>query len=170
MLTSHEMGKNPSIISNAQPATKKVEDMASNLPTAVTAELFLQMVVDLDRTVGIACALEYRAEEPYAVRATFRTSQADIEWMFARELLAEGLSKPAGEGDVVVCPEYSGSQPLVLIALNSPTGQAFLEADRSEIVQFLDRTYDIVPVGAESEALDLDSWIAAILGEGLTEV
>lgn len=144
--------------------------MASNLPTAVTAELFLQMVVDLDRTVDVPCALEYRSEEPYAVRATFRTGGADIEWMFARDLLAEGLKRPSGEGDVVVWPEHSGPRELVLVALNSPSGQAVLEADRDEIVHFLERTYDIVSSGAESDAMDLDSWIAQILGEGLTEV
>ncbi|MGV1004186.1 MAG: SsgA family sporulation/cell division regulator [Candidatus Nanopelagicales bacterium] len=139
--------------------------MAGNLPTAVTAELFLQMVLDLDRTVDVPCALEYRAEEPYAVRATFRTGSADIEWMFARDLIAEGLSVPSGEGDVVVWPEDGGERQLVLIALNSPTGQAVLEADRAEIAQFLERTFDIVPAGTESDALDIDSWIAQILGE-----
>lgn len=138
-------------------------EMSGNLPTAVTAELFLQMVLDLDRTVDVPCALEYRAEEPYAVRATFRTGSADIEWMFARDLIAEGLSRPTGEGDVVVWPEDGDDHHLVLIALNSPTGQAVLEADRSEIEQFLRRTYDIMPAGQESSALDVASWISQIL-------
>jgi hypothetical protein len=147
-----------------------VIDMQGNTPTAVTAELFLRMVVDSDRTVDVECALEYRAEEPYAVRATFRTGTADIEWMFARDLLADGLLRPTGEGDVVVWPEHSGPAPLVLLALNSPSGQAVLEADRAVVSAFLDRTWEIVPRGSEGGAMDVDRWINAILGEGLTEV
>ena len=68
--------------------------MSRSIPTAVTAELSLRMVVDSDRTVEVPCELEYRSEEPYAVRATFRTGAADIEWMFARDLILEGLSGP----------------------------------------------------------------------------
>ena len=66
--------------------------MQSHLPTAVTAELSLRMVVDSDRTIEVPCSLEYRADEPYAIRATFRTGPADIEWMFARDLLLEGFN------------------------------------------------------------------------------
>lgn len=142
--------------------------MLSNLPTAVTAELSLRMVVDSDRTVEIPCALEYRAEEPYAVRATFRTGHADIEWIFSRDLLAEGLDRPSGEGDVVIWPEHSGRTPLVLFALNSPSGQAVLEADRPHIELFLARTYDIVAAGDESQAVHVDAWISAILSEGVS--
>jgi hypothetical protein len=144
--------------------------MPSSLPTAVTAELSLRMVVDSDATIEVPCSLEYRSEEPYAVRATFRTGAADIEWMFARDLLLEGLQRPSGEGDVVIWPENSGASPLVLMALNSPSGQAVLECDRPLVELFLRRTFGIVPVGEESQATDVDGWIHAILGEGLTEV
>ena len=144
--------------------------MNSNLPTAVSAEIFLRMVVDLDRTIDVPCAMEYRAEEPFAIRATFRTGSADIEWTFARELLAEGMTRPSGEGDVVVWPEYSGTTPLVLLALNSPSGQAVLEADRELVQAFLDRTYDIVPSGSEDMEPDVERWISLILSEGVSEV
>lgn len=145
--------------------------MQSHLPTAVTAELSLRMVVDSDRTVEVPCALEYRAEEPYAVRATFRTGVADIEWMFSRELMLEGLQRPSGEGDVVIWPENHGPAPLILLALNSPSGQAVMECDRPHIELFLRRSFDIVAVGEESSVIDIDACIDAILGEeGLTEV
>ncbi len=143
--------------------------MQSNLPTAVTAELSLRMVVDSHRTVDVPCSFDYRAEEPYAVRATFRTGTADIEWMFARDLLVEGLQRPVGEGDVVIWPEFSGQAPLVLVALNSPSGQAVLETDRPVIEAFLNRTFDIVPAGSESAKVNVDALIRAILGEGLKE-
>lgn len=144
--------------------------MQSNLPTAVTAELSLRMVVDSDRTIDVPCSFEYCIEDPYAVRATFRTGLADIEWMFGRDLVLEGLQRPSGEGDVVIWPEFQGSTPLVLIALSSPSGQAVLECDRAHIELFLRRTFDIVPVGQESATVDIDGTIDAILREGVSEV
>jgi hypothetical protein len=149
--------------------TREVDPM-HGLPTAVTAELSLRMVVDTDATIEVPCALEYRAEEPYAVRATFRTGVADIEWMFGRDLLLEGLQRPSGEGDVVIWPEHSGEHPLILLALNSPSGQAVLECDRPLVEVFLRRTFEIVPLGAEELTTDVDGWITGILGGGLTEV
>lgn len=144
--------------------------MQSHLPTAVTAELSMRMVVDSDGTIEVPCALEYRAEEPYAIRATFRTGTADIEWMFARDLMLEGLQRPSGEGDVVIWPEHHGSEPLILLALNSPSGQAVLECDRTHVEMFLRRTFDIVALGEETAVATIDGCIAAILGGGLTEV
>jgi Streptomyces sporulation and cell division protein, SsgA len=137
-------------------------------PTAVTAELSLRMVVDSDRTVAVPCALEYRAEEPYAIRATFRTGVTDIEWMFARDLLLEGLQRPSGEGDVVMWPEHHGEVPLLLLALNSPSGQAVLECESRHVEHFLRRTFEIVALGEESASIDIDGTIAAILRNGLT--
>jgi hypothetical protein len=132
-------------------------------PTAVTAELSMKMVVDSDRTIEVPCAFEYRREEPYAVRVTFSTGVADIQWMFARDLILEGLQRPAGEGDVVMWPERVGHRSALLIALSSPTGQAVLECDRAHVEVFLTRTFEIVELGAESATLDIDGWISRIL-------
>lgn len=137
-------------------------------PTAVTAELTLRMVVDSDRTVDVPCSLEYRAEEPFAVHAIFRAGPADIEWTFARDLMLEGLQRPSGEGDVVMWPEHHSGTPQLLIALNSPSGQAVLECDRAHVEHFMRRTFQIVPLGDEGATLDIDGTIAAILREGLT--
>lgn len=144
--------------------------MSRSIPTAVTAELTLRMVVDSERTIEVPCEWEYRSDEPYAVRATFRTGAADIEWMFARDLILEGMQRPSGEGDIVIWPEHHGSVPLILLALNSPTGQAVLECDRDHLEQFMRCTFDIVAVGEEGDSLDIDRTIHLILGGGLTEV
>lgn len=144
--------------------------MFRSIPTAVTAELLMRMVVDSDRTIDVPCELEYRSDEPYAVRATFRTGAADIEWMFARDLILEGMQRPSGEGDIVIWPENHGAEPLILLALNSPTGQAVLESDRAHIEHFVRRTFDIVAVGDEGTTVDVDRCIDRILGEGLKEV
>jgi len=144
--------------------------LGGSLPTAVTAELPLRMVVDTDRTIELPCEFEYRSDEPYAVRATFRTGPADIEWMFGRDLILEGLQRPSGEGDVVMWPENHGDVQIVLFALSSPTGQAVLECDRGHLEHFLRRTFDIVAVGDESAAIDIDACINLILREGIRGV
>lgn len=144
--------------------------MSRSIPTAVTAELSLRMVVEHDRTIEVPCEFEYRSEEPFAVRATFRVGLSDIEWMFARDLILEGLQRPSGEGDVVIWPEHQGDVPLVLLALNSPSGQAVLECDRAHIEHFMKRTFDIVAVGDEGSMVGVDRCIDLILGEDLKEV
>jgi hypothetical protein len=53
----------------------------------------------------------------------------------------------------------------VCIALRSPSGQALLEAPAADIHEFLERSYDVVPVGSESDFLDLDGLIRDLLGE-----
>jgi hypothetical protein len=140
--------------------------MKSPMPTAITAELPLRLVLDAERSVEIGCQLGYRADEPYTVRATFRTGLADIQWVIARDLLAEGLVRPAGDGDVLIWPE-PGLDPLVVIILRS-AGQeeAAMEGDWNTVAEFLDRTYKVVEFGSEGENLDLDAWIDHLLDRG----
>src|ERR671927_28379 len=47
--------------------------------------------------------LRYDSRDPYAVHAVFqtgRTDAADVEWVFARDLFADGLLTEAGAGGV----------------------------------------------------------------------
>ena len=67
-------------------------------------------------------------------------------------------------------PSTTATSQLILIALNSPTGQAVLECDRAHIEHFVRRTFDIVAVGEEGTTIDIDRCINLILGEGLKEV
>lgn len=144
--------------------------MRGSLPTAIAAELTLRLVVDGDSTVAVPCVFQYVAEDPFAVHTTFRTGFAEIRWTFSREILIEGMQRPSGLGDVVVWPETDGDRQLLLIALTSPTGEAVLECDLRHVEQFLERTYEIVPLGEETERVDVDTLIDQILGEGLAGV
>ncbi len=72
--------------------------------------------------------LRYDTADPYAVHATFHTgAEETVEWVFARDLLAEACTGP-GTGDVRVWPSRSHGQGVVCIALSSPEGEALLEA------------------------------------------
>ncbi|MER6900642.1 SsgA family sporulation/cell division regulator, partial [Amycolatopsis sp. NPDC000740] len=76
------------------------------------------------------------------------------------DLLADGLLAPAGDGDVQVRPAADDSR--VLVELNAPDGSAVLEAAANELADFLDRTYDEVPVGSEDRCFDFDEELAKL--------
>lgn len=48
------------------------------------------------------------------------------------------------------------------LAMASPSGSALFEIDRDDLVGYLQQTYLVVPLGAESEVVDLDAEIALL--------
>src|ERR1700759_3868137 len=97
--------------------------------TTVSCELHLRLVVSSESSLPVPAGLRYDTADPYAVHATLPTAAEEtVEWVFARDLLAEGLHRPTGTGDVRVWPSRSHGQGVVCIALSSPEGEALLEA------------------------------------------
>ncbi|MFF3468339.1 SsgA family sporulation/cell division regulator [Streptomyces sp. NPDC002619] len=108
--------------------------------------------------------LSYESADPYAVHALFLLDDHEpVEWVFARELLAQGLHRPTGPGDVHVWPLRGRDQYELCIALASPAGNALLIAPAREVASFLQRTDALVPPGTEAAHLDLDTQLARIL-------
>ncbi|MFJ5922782.1 SsgA family sporulation/cell division regulator [Kitasatospora sp. NPDC092948] len=119
----------------------------------VSSELSFRIVVDLD----------YDGDDPFAVRFTFRLpGDEPVTWVFARDLLVDGLSRPSGEGDVHLRPlgEDLGEVDLLL---RSPDGDARMRAAAAPLLAFLARTDLVVPMGQEAAAGDLDQELADIL-------
>lgn len=131
----------------------------------VRADLDLRLVLGPDRSVTVPATLSYAASEPYAVTALFRTADGDVAWVFGRDLLEDGMSAPAGEGDVAVWPSTSQGTRVICLSLASPSGSALLEADLAAVQAFLDDSYRLVPLGSEGDLLDLDAELAALLGD-----
>jgi capsular exopolysaccharide synthesis family protein len=89
--------------------------------------------------VPVKVELRYDTRDPYAVVAAFRTGRAGwVEWVFARDLLADGLLADAGDGDVRIRPSIEDPEA-VLVELNSPSGHAMFETSAQELADFLDR-------------------------------
>jgi hypothetical protein len=82
-------------------------------------------------------------------------------WMFGRELLADGLREPAGEGDVHVWP--CGSD-VVMVELRSDRGSALLAVPARELRTFLFLSYAEVPPGYEGRYLELDRLLHDLMG------
>jgi hypothetical protein len=136
----------------------------TTMPRAhIGAEVELRLVIPQNGKVPVSVHLDYDAQDPFAVAAAFHGEDGAIEWVFARDLLRDGLERPSGEGDVQVWPGRADGQDVVLIALNSPDGHAVLEADAGDLRGFLDRTLHLVPVGSESRHLDFEDEIAQLL-------
>ncbi|MFJ8473851.1 SsgA family sporulation/cell division regulator [Kitasatospora sp. NPDC094011] len=131
--------------------------------STVQGHLVMNLVVSPELSFSIVADLAYEPGDPYAVRFTFHLpGDAPVTWVFARELLLDGLSGPSGEGDVHIHPE-GGELSEVCIALRSPHGDALLRSSASPLLAFLARTDRLVPMGQEVTGRELDAHLADIL-------
>ena len=136
-------------------------------------------------------ALVYDASDPFAVRVRFGEGSEDgfdrgpddaalhgptsdedvpdedggVEWLLSRDLLRAGLTGPAGEGDVRLWPARGGLDVLFL-QLRAPSGEALFELSSAVVGDFLRESEQLVAVGHESEALQVDDELSALLQGG----
>ncbi|MFP5218156.1 MAG: SsgA family sporulation/cell division regulator [Actinomycetes bacterium] len=132
---------------------------------SVSTELELRLVVPGGPSLPVIAGLRYQADDPWAVRVTFETGgneDGTVEWMFARELLTNGIRETVGEGDVRVWPSLTDGERVVNLAMASPSGSALFEIDRDALVEFLQQTYLAVPTGSEEDVVDLDVELALL--------
>ena len=137
----------------------------SEVRTPVTLRLVVPRAdVLLDAT------LRYDADDPYAVHLSFQTTPGrdGIEWMFARQLVADGRTAPVGDGDVRIWPSPEDLGGPVYLELCSPSGRALFAAPRAVLASFVRRCYNMVPPGCESEHLDLDVELDLLLHDDLS--
>ncbi|GAA2136430.1 SsgA family sporulation/cell division regulator [Kitasatospora kazusensis] len=117
--------------------------------------------------VAVDAELSFDPGLPYAACLSFPLSgcgctdgDPKVCWYFSRELLNEGRHAPAGSGDVRVCPGCEGE---VLITLRSPSDSVVLSAPADAVAAFLADSFALVPAGAESGHLDLDTAVGLLL-------
>ena len=84
----------------------------------------------------VPVALRYDPEaDPRQVRITL---PGPHEWVFARELLEQGLRAPVSSGDVSVWP---CGRVQAVMEFHSPQGVAVVQVDSKALMRFLRRTY-----------------------------
>jgi hypothetical protein len=111
----------------------------------------------------LAAELRYDTADPFAVTLTIGVDcPKPVVWIFARDLLAEGIGVPVGEGDITVEPatDVAGEQVRITLATDC---LATLLAPRDAVTEFLGESYARVPTGTESDQIDLDAEIATLL-------
>jgi hypothetical protein len=117
--------------------------------------------------VPVQVELRYDTRDPYAVIAAFRTGRAGwVEWVFSRDLLADGLLARAGEGDVRIRPASSDPE-IVVVELSSPSGHAVFEASAQRLAEFLDASYDVVLPGRETLWMNVDDALDQMISNDL---
>ncbi len=131
--------------------------------SAITARVNLELIDATGSATPLETELSYHPNDPFAVSATFDTVAGQVRWTFGRDLLIGGLQEPTGDGDVHVWPCLDNdANPVVIIELCSPDGEALVQARTADIASFVDRVTAAVATGAEESYLDVDSAIAAI--------
>lgn len=134
------------------------------IPAIISADITLNLVVTGGSGVPVPAEFAYSPHEPFGVTVIFHAGGHDVRWVFARNLLSDGVGHPAGDGDVRCWPTADGDRRIVCIALHSPNGHALLEAPAAQIMDFLHRTYEVVAPGTEASHLDIDAMISELLG------
>ncbi|WP_149831333.1 SsgA family sporulation/cell division regulator [Streptomyces tailanensis] len=121
------------------------------------------LVTAEDRELPVPATLRYASDDPLAVHIDFPAdislNGSMVTWTFARELLEEGLRKPAGGGDVHIWP--SGRSRTV-VELHSPYGMALLQFDTPALQRFLLRTFAVVGSGRERLGPAVDRGLTAL--------
>lgn len=127
--------------------------------------------IDGDQGQAVLVRLSWFSHDPYAVHTEVRTGRLarPVRWVWGRDLLAEGLSRPSGHGDVQVHPD-AGDDPagdgragVVVVALRAPSGSADITLPADEVERFLVSTFAEVPAGTESMFCDLDTELTRLL-------
>ncbi|MFJ3307059.1 SsgA family sporulation/cell division regulator [Streptomyces sp. NPDC086549] len=123
------------------------------------------LVTPEDREVPVPATLRYTSEDPLAVFIDFPPEStldgASVTWTFARSLLDEGLSAPAGRGDVHIWP---CGRTRTVLEFHSPYGIALLQFDTSALRCFLLRAYAAVPAGQEDVGAVVERGLSALFG------
>jgi hypothetical protein len=132
--------------------------------TSVTHEVVAHVVVAYEPPVSLPAELRYDRTDPYAVCLSLGgTPTGTVDWVFARSLLSDGLSRPVGVGDVLVIPRHRCHRHSVRIVVRSTAGAAVLDIAASAVTAFLEQTDMVVPPGAEGFHIDLDRVVAELM-------
>jgi hypothetical protein len=125
-----------------------------------TEAVHAELVALYDGTTPVRSRWSYRTDQPFTLTAAFQTERDRwVEWVFSRDLLAEGLMESAGVGDVRFRPIEERGLHMLAVEIESPEGYALLELDHAAVVDFLDATEELVPLGEEDAHFDVDALI-----------
>jgi hypothetical protein len=115
----------------------------------------------------VSADLSYDPADPFAVSISLRTDGSPaVDWVVSRDVLADGLVAPAGDGDIGVWPSTSRGATVVCLSLSSPDGQALLFGAHADVCDFVERTFAEVAAGSEAELVDMDALVDYLLGRG----
>lgn len=133
--------------------------------TVISSPAVFELIAPDAPVVPVKVELTYTSRDPFAVQASFRTgSGTAVDWVFARDLLQDGLIAPTGTGDVQVRP-MPNAPDRIQLELSSPSGHAVFTTCAQTLGDFLHRTYEAVPPESEYSWLDFDLALSDLLND-----
>jgi hypothetical protein len=140
--------------------------MSQDAPATVSRPLEGRLLLSDRTSISFAARLHYDVKDPYAVTITFLfEDESEVEWVFGRELLADGLNRQVGEGDVMLRPTGEDCSPEVELVLSTPGSHVRLALPADSLAAFVRASHAVVPPGAETQHLDIDTAISEILSD-----
>jgi hypothetical protein len=134
-------------------------------PDLITREVVLELLDAEGFGTALGVRLVYDVRDPYAAVAEFHVAEGAVRWVFARELLCEGMFEPTGDGDVHVWPSVDKCGSAVMIVeLSSAEGDALLQVATKDVFEFLRSTETAVPLGSEGALIDVDAALTQLFG------
>lgn len=129
--------------------------------TEVTQQLFMRCLSPVE---GMQQAqFRYHSGDPFSVTVTL-VDGGGASWELARTVLVQGVTGVAGAGQARVWPIVNDAgRSLVVLHLESPQGELVAEVLTTQLDRFLGRTTALVPLGTESDLLDLDALVEQLL-------
>lgn len=120
--------------------------------TGISTFLILHLV-DGKREL-VRAHLRYNPADPYAAQLDFGIDEKGepIVWMFARDLLRDAFSGPAGYGDF----RCWAMGEVFYVAISTRSDRAAFTGDADRIRAFLIDAEDLVPYGTESSTVDAE--------------
>ncbi|MFD4675001.1 SsgA family sporulation/cell division regulator [Lentzea sp. NPDC058450] len=109
-------------------------------------------------TAPVETELIYQAEDPFAVTMRFHAGGKVATWIMGRDLVTEGMSMRAGDGDVRLRPLSSRVLRLELVSDRHVT---VFQLPSTTLRKFLDAAYRLVPPG--TERFDADAFLSTVL-------
>ncbi|MFI2436222.1 SsgA family sporulation/cell division regulator [Streptomyces sp. NPDC018693] len=134
------------------------------MSTVIEQPVEARLVAAAPRMPSIPATLHYDRTDPFAVRMTFPAPSTlegvEVCWTFARDLLAAGLTRAEGHGDVRVRP-YGYDR--TVLEFHAPEGTAVVHVRSADVRRFLRAADELVPAGLEHLQLDLDHDLAELM-------
>ncbi|MFD7711636.1 SsgA family sporulation/cell division regulator [Streptomyces sp. NPDC059785] len=131
----------------------------------------MQLEMDVAGRFPVVTHMTYDAGDPFAVTLEFsHEGRVLARWRLDRQMLADGMERPVGEGDVHMRPQSDGTWEEVRMQFfgePEPDGHrhtAVIVAWSPAVASFLDETYEAVRPGHEEVCLD--GFLAEVIAGG----
>ncbi|MEV0175499.1 SsgA family sporulation/cell division regulator [Streptomyces sp. NPDC050803] len=118
--------------------------------------------VTSELSLMLNCEFSYDAQDPLAVTLVLDSDGGrPVRWIFCRQLLTEGMTARAGEGDVVLWPllDSDGEASSFCVRVGGGERTALFEIPAEPVREWLAGTFAMVPRGTELDGVDWDQLV-----------